>query len=68
MSDESGEFRPTISMIQRLTKADLRGCERLRDRIRFDLYVAPDTPNTRAWCDRQRIALAVIEERIAHGR
>ena len=62
------DFTPTESMAKSLTKAELRGCERLRDRIKFDLYVAPDTPNTWAWRDRQSVALAVIEERIARGR
>lgn len=69
MSEQSAdEFRPTLSMAKDLTKAELRGCERLRDRIKFDLYVTPNTPRTQYWRARQTIALAVVEERIAYGR
>ena len=71
MSDhkpETTDFRPTESMAKSLTKAELRGCRRLADRIAFDLYVTPDLPTTWPWRERQEVALAVIEERIKNGR
>lgn len=70
MSDtEQTKTTPERAGALGFTKAELRGCERLRDRIKFDLYVAPrDNDTARAWCARQEVALEVIEERIKHGR
>lgn len=61
-------YTPKLADAKGFTAAEMRGIQRLVDRIKFDLYAAPDTPNTWPWRDRQESALIVIEERLANGR
>ena len=50
-----------------LTPTELKGCQRLADRIECDMRLIGDYVPAE-WKTRQAIALSVIRERIANGR